>query len=109
MLTPKQIKDLRLMHGFSQADFCAITKIGEATLSRWERGLKIQNVANDHYLFLLGYDENLQRLRSRNNSPAYPAISEADLQKKFSSLDLNDNLIECSKTFELQPQIEGRE
>ena len=46
--------------------FAELTKFGEATLGRWERGALIQNAANDQFLYLLRFAENVDRLRTRN-------------------------------------------
>ena len=64
MLTPTEIRRVRERFSASQADFSCLTGIGEATLSRWERGRLIQNKAMDLYLRLLESDpENVERLR----------------------------------------------
>ena len=68
VLTPSQIKGLRKRYNLTQAQFREITKLGEATLSRWERGLVIQNQAYDNYLYLLGFPKNLDRIQSRDKS-----------------------------------------
>jgi putative zinc finger/helix-turn-helix YgiT family protein len=67
VMKPQQIKSLREMHDLTQAEFAELTKLGEATISRWERGVLIQTEAYDNYLYLLGYSDNLGRLRHRNN------------------------------------------
>ena len=41
VMTPSQIKGLRKLYDLTQAQFREITRLGEATLSRWERGLLI--------------------------------------------------------------------
>ena len=37
--------------------------LGIATVSRWERGVLIQNEANDRFLRLLQFPDNVDRLR----------------------------------------------
>jgi len=66
IMTPAQIRAMRDLYGLTQAEFSEITKLGEATLSRWERGVIIQNEAYDNYLYLLGYSENFDRVLKRN-------------------------------------------
>lgn len=68
VMTPEQIKSLRKLHDLTQADFSRITKLGEATVSRWERGVVIQNEAYDNYLYLLGFPGNLDRVRDRDKA-----------------------------------------
>ena len=53
------------MYDLTRSEFAAITKFGETSLSRWETGAVIQNLANDQLLYLLQFPENLQRLRER--------------------------------------------
>ena len=64
VFTPEEIKTLRTGYGLSRAEFSRISRLGEATLARWERGSLIQNAAHDRFLYLLSFRENLDRLRS---------------------------------------------
>jgi putative zinc finger/helix-turn-helix YgiT family protein len=61
--TPAEIQALRRKYGLSRAEFARLTGLGEATLARWESGALIQNTANDRFLYLLRWEENLKRLR----------------------------------------------
>ena len=65
VMTPTEIRTLREEQGLSRAAFAQLTKLGEATIARWERGSLIQNGAYDQFLYLLGYEENLERLQER--------------------------------------------
>jgi putative zinc finger/helix-turn-helix YgiT family protein len=69
VLPPAEILKIRKESGLSRAEFARLTRIGEASLHRWEKGLLIQNPAMDSYLRLLAYRENIQRLRDKT-SPA---------------------------------------
>jgi transcriptional regulator with XRE-family HTH domain len=40
----------------SRLQFARLTRIGVATLSRWERGITLPNPANDQFLRLLRHD-----------------------------------------------------
>lgn len=53
LLSPAEISRIREVYGMSRAAFSDLTGLGEATLSRWENGGVIQNLANDRYLRLL--------------------------------------------------------
>ena len=53
LLSPEDIRAIRKHLGLTQAEFSKLTGIGEATISRWERGRLLQNRANDLYLRLL--------------------------------------------------------
>ena len=63
VLTPKEIIQLRRRHKMSRAAFSQLTGLGEASLSRWEKGINIQNLAHDRYLRLLDYPAILNRLK----------------------------------------------
>jgi len=52
-LTPEQIRSVREDNGLTQEEFARLTGIGQATISRWERGRLVQNRAMDNYLRLL--------------------------------------------------------
>lgn len=65
VMTPDEVAAVRKRYGLSRADFAKITKIGEASLARWETGALIQNAAHDQFLFLLTFPENFERLRRR--------------------------------------------
>ena len=53
LLTPEEIKNVREQLGKTQEEFAALTGIGVATLSRWEKGRLMQTRAHDNYLRLL--------------------------------------------------------
>jgi putative zinc finger/helix-turn-helix YgiT family protein len=65
MMSPKEIQRIRKTYGMSRADFARLTRIGEASLARWESGQLIQSPAYDRFLYLLNFPENLERLKSR--------------------------------------------
>ncbi len=67
VMTPSQIKELRKNYNLTQTEFAQITKLGEATLSRWERGTLIQNAAYDNYLYLLKFPANYRIIQRRTN------------------------------------------
>lgn len=104
VMPPSQIKALRGLYELTQAQFSEITKLGEATLSRWERGVVIQNQAYDNYLYLLGYEENLQKIRERGESPEpmEPAVKRVE-RSQFRELDVNDEVLQKKDSFKLNP------
>ncbi len=53
LLTPGEIQAIRERFGPTQAEFARLTGIGEATISRWERGRMLPNRAMDRFLRLL--------------------------------------------------------
>ncbi len=50
VLSPKEIRGIRRMHGMSRAGFSKMINVDEATLVRWEEGILIQSAANDRRL-----------------------------------------------------------
>ena len=72
VLSPREIRVIREMHGMSRVAFSKATGLGEATLNRWEKGMLIQNQANDRYLRLLASPGNLQMLKGLDPKAAVP-------------------------------------
>lgn len=68
VMTPTEIQSLRRRHGLSRAELARITRIGTASLNRWENGLLTQSPALDQLLYLCLFEENLRLLRSRDPS-----------------------------------------
>jgi putative zinc finger/helix-turn-helix YgiT family protein len=65
LMSPREIQRVREAYEMSRAKFARLTRIGEASLARWESGQLIQNPAYDQFLYLLSFPENLERLKSR--------------------------------------------
>jgi putative zinc finger/helix-turn-helix YgiT family protein len=104
VMTPLQIRDLRNLYGLTQAQFSEITKLGEATLSRWERGIVIQNQAYDNYLYLLGFTENLERVRDcAAERKTTEQIVDGIQSPQFRELDVTEELLERKMNFRLVP------
>lgn len=70
IMTPAEIRDLRGRYGLSRKSFASITRLGAASIARWEAGSILQNRAYDSLLFLLCFEDNLRRLRSRYTAAA---------------------------------------
>ena len=58
LLTPGEIRAIRERLGLTQAEFARMTRLGEATICRWERGRLLQNPAMDRYLRLIASSED---------------------------------------------------
>jgi DNA-binding transcriptional regulator YiaG len=66
VMPPAEVRTVRQKAGdMSRGAFARLTRLGEATIGRWERGELIQNAANDQLLYLLTFPENVNRLRER--------------------------------------------
>ncbi len=70
LLDPKAIRELREQLKLTQAELSRLTGIGEATISRWERGRLLQNRAMDRFLRLVANDpKNVSFLKRLGSSP----------------------------------------
>ena len=76
IMTPAEIRDLRGRYGLSRQSFASLTRLGAASIARWEAGSLLQNRAYDSLLYLLCFEDNLGRLRSRH-AEAAPGDSHA--------------------------------
>ena len=94
VLTPTNIRGIRDQYGLSQIEFSILSKIGKASLARWETGVLIQNQANDNFLYLLSFSDNVLRLKER-----------ALLQKVCSS-ELTPNVIPFPRKLRTIPDEE---
>src|SRR4051812_40729041 len=85
LLTPEEIQAIRERFGPTQAEFARLTGIGEATISRWERGRMLPNRAMDRYLRLLAQNpaniQTLKALASSEDPP--PSAPEANSLWQF--------------------------
>jgi putative zinc finger/helix-turn-helix YgiT family protein len=86
LLTPKQIEALRKAWGMTRQQYAQVTKIGEASLARWERGVVLQIAAMDQFLYLLGFSDNMRRIRDREGDVQPTASSTAELSACFPNL-----------------------
>jgi putative zinc finger/helix-turn-helix YgiT family protein len=72
LLSPSEIKGIRVKLGFSQAALAGLTGIGVASIARWEAGHLMQNRSYDNLLRMLVYPENVERLQTRFASGQVP-------------------------------------
>lgn len=71
LLSPAEIQAIRERLGPTQTEFARLTGIGEATISRWERGRILPNRAMDRYLRLLDRNRaNVTLLKTFASLPA---------------------------------------
>ncbi len=59
ILTPNEIKQIRKSLGYTKEGFAKLTKIGIASLNRWESGSGMQSHSHDNYLRLLQTNPDL--------------------------------------------------
>lgn len=102
VLNPSDIVQLRKSYGMSRAEFARILGVGEASLNRWEKGINIQNYANDRYLRLLQDPNTMVRLKklvagqTSNTGTQTPA---------FRCLSLNSAVMDRQREFQLRLSI----
>lgn len=77
IMTPIEVVGVRQRYDMTRAAFAEKTRIGEASLARWETGQIIQNAANDNYLYLLCFADNMDRLTARYSFAAFPGERRA--------------------------------
>ena len=102
VLTPSEVLGIREHHGLSRAAFAKITGIGEASLSRWENGIKVQTPANDRYLRLLahpGVVALLQSVEGVANTPVQVAS-----HPMFRRIEISEVLRQRQRSFSLRPR-----
>lgn len=102
VLSPREIKSVRERHGLSRDEFAQLTKIGRATLSRWERGCLVQNASNDQFLYLLSYQDNIERLRMRRSS-SLPEPEQASTYRPgaFRAVQRSERMSMYAESFQL--------
>ncbi len=65
VLGPTEIRAIREGQGLTREAFARITGLEQATVDRWENGAAIQGRADDNYLRLLDFPENLEKRRGQ--------------------------------------------
>lgn len=75
VLTPQELKELRRSLGLSQAQLAQLTRIGVASIKRWESGGQPQSPSLDLFLRLLQYPEVVEHLRSLSLNSEPQAVS----------------------------------
>jgi putative zinc finger/helix-turn-helix YgiT family protein len=109
VMTPDEVSSIRKNYGMSRAEFSRVTKIGEASLNRWENGLLIQSAANDRYLYLSSFKENIDRLVSKDyvEKKGYGGIMESKGEPReirpftFRSIERTKELERGARTFRI--------
>ena len=102
VLTPEEVKRIRMCYGMTRADFAEVSGLGVATLARWENGLLIQTIANDRYVRLISHAENMQRLRSMRSTETAPPSEQSENIAPFPHLQLTDHIRREEEGFQLR-------
>ena len=102
VLPPAEIRRIREDLRMTRTRFAQVTRLGEASLNRWENGLTVQTQANDRYLRLLarpGIMRQLQELVAIETS-SQPAV--ATVGNPFRALEVTDALLKEQESFRLR-------
>lgn len=103
VMTPSEVKDIRGKYCMSRASFALLTGLGEASIGRWEAGSHIQNRGYDNFLFLLRFEENLERINARSDSFAVEDDSMVESAPgEFRCLELTEQMRESQAKFKLR-------
>lgn len=106
ILAPEKIVAIRERYGCTQQEFAEISRIGRASLARWESRAVFQNASSDSLLYLLGFPENFQRLSNRFKETEAPKeCAQIRHGRRFPTMS-DEEVISCrrrSETFELHP------
>jgi putative zinc finger/helix-turn-helix YgiT family protein len=103
VMTPTEILALRNQHGLSRAEFADLTKIGDASLARWERGSLVQNAANDQFMYLLKWSENALRLKSRKFAARLSQKKDSsELASRFRNVEDLEKIARDAECFQLR-------
>jgi putative zinc finger/helix-turn-helix YgiT family protein len=101
VMPPAEITSIRKRQGLSRGEFARITKVGEASINRWENGYVVQNQAMDNYLYLLSFKENFERVVSRGKDRAKIADRKTASVVSFQRVTLTDDLKKRAANFRL--------
>lgn len=100
VLPPAEIRRIRKECNMTRARFAEVTRLGEASLNRWENGLNIQTHAYDLYLRLLTRPGNMLALEKLAHSDT-PPRTEILAEHRFRVLEVNENVQKEQESFRL--------
>ncbi len=109
LLLPSEIIAIREKFRVSRAEFAEKTRIGEASLARWETAQLLQNPGNDNFIYLLSFEDNWLRLQDRKRGEILLRRENSKVllmpSPRFRGLD--DATIEAKRkeTFQLRPAV----
>lgn len=104
VLTPREVRDIRAQYRMSRAEFANVTRLGEATIARWESGATLPTAAYDQYLRLLRSPENLARLTgapTRVSERALPSNVLRFQTPRLRIIEVTPELTRAEKAFQL--------
>ena len=100
ILEPEQIVAIRERYKLSQHEFAETSRIGRASLARWESRAVHQNASSDSLLYLLGFPENFQLLVNRfKETEATVELAEKRGVRRFPTMS-DAEIISCKRSSE---------
>lgn len=97
VLSPREIRAIRGSYG-SRTEFARLTRIGEASIGRWESGSQIQSAAMDLLLRLLAKPGNASLVVSGS---VWGKGSASPRPSRFPDLEITPELADEAKRFVL--------
>lgn len=91
LLTPAEIKEIRVKRMLSQKAFSELTGIGVASIARWETGSLLQNKSHDNLLRFCSFPDNIERSKAWADNHNKQVIERA---KKFVGRGLSPKDVE---------------
>ena len=106
VLSPRAIAAIRAKYRMSRQRFADITRLGVATLARWESGEVVQNAALDIYLRLIARDEifALVSTGALTEAGSEPMPNKGSSAGRFPALEASEKVVFLSdraRTFKL--------
>lgn len=110
VMAPAEVKQVRKHYGLSRTEFASLTRLGEASIGRWESGSHIQNRAYDNYLYLLCYKDNHHRLLLRTRqeddiTARYSRMHVTASKSKFQCVKITESVTREEAAFDLRPEL----
>ncbi len=105
VLAPLAILQIRKKYKLSRSSFAEITGIGEASLSRWEKGINVQNPANDRYIRLLNNPKVMQELKGIAVRAKLRSVKPDSNVVPFPHLELTQELRQRQAAFQLRKAL----
>lgn len=103
ILPPEQVVAIRERYGKSQQEFAEVTRVGRASLARWETGSIFQNGSIDSLLYLLGFPENMDRLVNRVSQTELNRKSQdAPIMRRFRCIAAEEEVVLRQESFTFQ-------
>jgi putative zinc finger/helix-turn-helix YgiT family protein len=104
VLAPDEVARIRTRYGLTRSQFAEITRIGEASINRWETGQLIQNSGYDQLLYLLNFSANMDRLKERFSSKSETSEEmSTEVKMKFRNVVNIEDARRQARVFQLQP------